>query len=134
MERNDLESLLSSQMMNAARTEKFRRRLIEERERIVAEWAAHGGASGSSDKWESRNMEERAVQITSDSVDRRIADDNLNLLAKVDLALQRIDDGTYTSCASCGGEIPAARLEAKPAVSLCIQCQELKDRGELQID
>ena len=60
-----------------------------------------------------------------------IADDNLNLLAKVDLALQRLDEGTYTRCAHCGGDIALARLEAKPAVSLCIHCQELKDRGEL---
>lgn len=107
---------------------------MEERERIVAEWAAHGGASGSGDNWESRNMEERAVQISNDSVDRRIADDNLNLIAKVDLALQRLADGTYTACAHCGEEIPEARLEAKPAVSLCIRCQELKDRGELRMD
>lgn len=119
-------------MMNAARTEEYRRRLLDERARIIAEWAAHGGGSGSSDDWNSRNLEERAVQIANDSVERRIVDDDLNLLAKVDLALRRLEDGTYTTCAHCGGEIPFERLEAKPAVSLCVPCQEMKDRGELK--
>lgn len=122
--------MLSCQMMKAPRTEEFRRRLLAERERIVTEWAAHGGG-GTSDDWNSRNLEERAVQIASDSVERRIAQDDRNLLAKVELALQRLDAGTYTTCANCGSEIPIERLEAKPAVSLCVPCQELKDRGEL---
>ena len=52
-------SMIGCKVMNAARTKEFRRRLFEERERIVTEWAAHGGASGSGDEWESRNMDRR---------------------------------------------------------------------------
>lgn len=74
------------------------------------------------------------MQIASDTVDRRIADDDRNLLAKIDFALLRLEEGTYTTCANCGSDIPIARLEAKPAVSLCVACQELKDRGELTMD
>jgi RNA polymerase-binding transcription factor DksA len=43
-------------------------------------------------------------------------------LGEVEHALAKLDDGTYGSCEGCGGPIPEARLEAKPAARLCIAC------------
>ena len=45
------------------------------------------------------------------------------LLANVDRALGHIADGTYGTCENCGQEITAARLEARPASVLCIDCK-----------
>jgi DnaK suppressor protein len=116
--------------MNATQTAEIRSRLIEERERIVAEWENHGGDGGPIDDWDLRDPEERAVQITSENVERQIAEDDLNLLRKVDFALKRLEDGTYEQCDRCGKTIPMERLMAKPSVSLCLSCQEAKDAGE----
>ena len=47
-------------------------------------------------------------------------------------ALERIDNGTYGNCRSCGLEISKARLEAVPNATQCIQCknaEEKKQRG-----
>ncbi|MGH8873411.1 MAG: TraR/DksA family transcriptional regulator [Acidimicrobiia bacterium] len=44
-------------------------------------------------------------------------------LANVDRALGHIEDGTYGTCEHCGQEIPVARLEARPAAVLCIDCK-----------
>jgi DnaK suppressor protein len=44
-------------------------------------------------------------------------------LANVDRALSRIEDGSYGTCENCGRQIPAARLEARPASVLCIDCK-----------
>ncbi|MDH4118729.1 MAG: TraR/DksA family transcriptional regulator [Acidimicrobiia bacterium] len=44
-------------------------------------------------------------------------------LDAVDAALARIEEGNYGVCASCGTEIPAARLEARPASILCVDCK-----------
>jgi DnaK suppressor protein len=121
--------VLSLQVMNAAQKEEIRRGLTTERQRIVAEWQNHGGEGGPIDHWESRNVEERAVQIASENVERRIALDDRNLLMKVDHALERLDAGTYETCENCGTAIPMERLMAKPSASLCIACQELKDAG-----
>jgi RNA polymerase-binding protein DksA len=44
-------------------------------------------------------------------------------LHAVEDALQRVEDGTYGTCAACGAEILAERLEALPAASLCVGCQ-----------
>ena len=45
------------------------------------------------------------------------------VLAQIDAALKRIDEGTYGTCVSCGGEIAPARLEAYAWASLCIDCK-----------
>lgn len=45
-------------------------------------------------------------------------------LGTVDAALGRLDDGTYGVCASCGEEIPAARLEFRPNAIRCVSCKE----------
>ena len=113
--------------MNAIMSTTIRERLISERERIIAEWRNHGGHTGPGDDWNLRDLEERAVQIASESVDRRIADDDLNLLRKVEHALKRLENGTHDQCEQCGGAIPPERLMAKPSVSLCVACQEDKD-------
>ncbi len=42
-------------------------------------------------------------------------------------ALQRIRCGEYGYCIECGDEIPAARLAAKPATPICLDCQALLD-------
>ena len=43
-------------------------------------------------------------------------------LAEVEHALAKLEEGTYGRCESCGQPIAPARLEAKPAARLCINC------------
>ena len=43
-------------------------------------------------------------------------------LDEVEDALSKIESNTYGVCENCGKEIPAARLEAKPAARYCIDC------------
>jgi len=43
-------------------------------------------------------------------------------LEDIEVALQKLDDGTYGRCEGCGGPIAEARLEAMPAARLCITC------------
>jgi len=43
-------------------------------------------------------------------------------IRQIEQALRRIDEGTYGSCARCGAAIAAARLQALPDASLCIDC------------
>lgn len=45
-------------------------------------------------------------------------------------ALGRLDKGTYGLCTSCGEEIPAERLEAIPAASLCITCKQKQQQQQ----
>jgi DnaK suppressor protein len=43
-------------------------------------------------------------------------------LADLDLALERLDDGTYGVCERCGRPIPAERLAARPSARTCVAC------------
>jgi len=60
----------------------------------------------------------------------RIRDRERKLLAKIDEALQRIDDGTYGRCESCGDPIGIERLKARPVTTLCIACKEVEEAAE----
>ena len=50
-------------------------------------------------------------------------------LGAIEVALERIEDGTYGSCENCGGVISKARLNAIPYASLCIKCAQQAERG-----
>lgn len=52
------------------------------------------------------------------------------LLGKLDLALKKIDDGTFGQCESCEEPIGKKRLEARPETGLCIRCKEDQERDE----
>ena len=51
-----------------------------------------------------------------------LANSLVETLQEVEHALEKFDAGTYGVCENCGSEIPEARLEAKPAARLCINC------------
>ena len=52
-----------------------------------------------------------------------------NLLAEVNAALARLDDGTYGTCTACGRRIPDERLEAVPWASLCLDDKRKQEGG-----
>jgi DnaK suppressor protein len=51
-------------------------------------------------------------------------------LAKLDLALKKIDDGSFGVCVECDELIAKKRLEARPETQLCIRCKEDQERDE----
>lgn len=123
-------SALDCQTMNTTQIAEIRQLLLDERERIFAEMEKHGNDAVNGSDWNLRDQEELAVRISSGKVDQRIAADDLNLLRKVDFALLRLENGTYEHCEHCGAIIPMDRLRAKPSVSLCLACQEIKDAAK----
>jgi RNA polymerase-binding protein DksA len=50
-------------------------------------------------------------------------------LARIEHALERMDDGTYGTCERCGQPISRERLLARPAATLCIDDQRMADRA-----
>jgi RNA polymerase-binding transcription factor DksA len=65
---------------------------------------------------------EQAVDLADDEALEGV-DDVLRAEAQqVRLALTRIDNGTYGTCANCGEAIPRARLEVQPTAARCMKC------------
>ena len=78
---------------------------------------------------------DQARDTEDDSFSNLVVDVNLaeidrdaDELRRIDGALARISEGSYGLCASCGQEIPQARLQAEPTAVRCVQCQELYER------
>ena len=53
------------------------------------------------------------------------------MLRAVDEALERIEKKTYGICGNCEKRIRKSRLRTIPFVRLCINCQELEEKGEI---
>jgi DnaK suppressor protein len=52
-----------------------------------------------------------------------LADALAKQVTEIDEAVAAIEAGTYGVCSSCGQDIPAARLEARPSSTLCVSCK-----------
>lgn len=57
-----------------------------------------------------------------------LLDEARTMLADLDAAEQRLDDGRYGTCGACGHEIAAERLDALPATLTCVECAEQSPR------
>lgn len=51
-----------------------------------------------------------------------------SVLLQLKLALQRLDEGTYGTCESCGEPIGKARLQAFPRATMCVACKQREER------
>jgi DnaK suppressor protein len=100
--------------MTKTRLAQFKEKLLEE-QKIVKRSLRH-------------QLEEQDDR--NDEVLEPLADSEEKLLEKILLALEKIDNGSYGICVSCSHEIPLERLEAKPSVSLCLDCQKKHETPE----
>jgi DnaK suppressor protein len=73
---------------------------------------------------ESANHPDLADRASSET-DRAI-----ELISKIDAAMQRIDEGTYGYCEETGEPISLKRLDARPIATLSIEAQERHERRE----
>ena len=60
----------------------------------------------------------------------RLRDREKFLLKKIEMALKRIEEGTFGICERCEEEIAPKRLEARPVTTLCIRCKEEQEKKE----
>ncbi len=57
-----------------------------------------------------------------------VANNARDLLLQNELALERIADGSYGMCESCGNPIGKLRLQAAPRATLCLDCKKKQER------
>jgi RNA polymerase-binding protein DksA len=118
-------------------TDRFRTVLLEERERVQKAIANlrddHPGSLDEEVEEIAATSDNHLAETASATLDREIdytlEENSGHVLAELDAALKRLDDGTYGVCTSCGQEIAPERLEAYPWASLCIHCKRESERG-----
>ncbi|MHB8886205.1 RNA polymerase-binding protein DksA [Methylovirgula sp. HY1] len=76
------------------------------------------------------DLADRASSETDRAIELRARDRQRKLIAKIDAALGRLDDGTYGYCEETGEPISLKRLDARPIATLSIEAQERHERRE----
>lgn len=76
------------------------------------------------------DMADRASSESDRALELRTRDRQRKLIAKIDAALKRIEDGTYGYCEETGDPIGIARLDARPIATLSLEAQEMHERRE----
>ncbi|MBB3064667.1 MULTISPECIES: RNA polymerase-binding protein DksA [Limibacillus] len=115
--------------MNPVMREYFRRKLLAWRGELLRE-SEETLQHLQSESLQEADIADRASLETDRSLELRTRDRERKLIAKIDMALQRIEDGTYGYCEETDEPISLRRLEARPIATLSIEAQERHERME----
>lgn len=116
-------------------TDHFRARLEDERGRVVGalENLRSENAGSMDDEVDESHQDNHLAETASVTLDREIdyslEESEARVLAAIDAALKRIDDGRFGQCERCGQAIEPQRLEALPWATLCIDDQRREEQG-----
>jgi RNA polymerase-binding protein DksA len=114
--------------------DRFRDLLLQERSRVKAaidnlheENPGSIGDETGEDAVYDNHLADTATVTYDRELDYTLEENSEHVLAEIEAALKRIDDGTYGTCTNCGTTIPPERLEARPWATLCIDCKRLRE-------
>ncbi|GAJ27644.1 RNA polymerase-binding protein DksA [Acidomonas methanolica] len=119
----------SEEFMNPLQVEYFRQKLLRWRADLLKE-ADETLASLSEGGIHEADITDRASVETDRALELRTRDRARKLIVKINLALQRVENGTYGFCEETGDPIGLKRLEARPIATLSIEAQERHERME----
>jgi DnaK suppressor protein len=115
--------------MNDRQREYFRRKLLTWKDDILRESVETLNAL-QSETDNHPDIADRASSETDRAIELRARDRQRKLIAKIDAAIGRIDEGTYGFCEETGEPISLRRLDARPIATLSIEAQERHERRE----
>jgi DnaK suppressor protein len=115
--------------MNERQRDYFRTRLLAWREDILKE-AKETLLHLQEENQNHPDIADRASSETDRAIELRARDRQRKLIAKIDEALGRLEDGTYGYCEETGEPISLRRLEARPIATLSVEAQERHERRE----
>ncbi|HYH86090.1 MAG TPA: TraR/DksA family transcriptional regulator [Pyrinomonadaceae bacterium] len=72
-----------------------------------------------------KDVADQSVKDVNQEIEYRLSERESQLVADIDQALMRLDEGSYGVCASCGKDIPERRLDALPTARYDAECQAL---------
>lgn len=119
--------------MDASQVSVYRSSLEDERVRLIAaieEYERQSQETLSDVSGENNYRDHMADQGSATfarELDMTLEEQARDNLAQIERALERIERGTYGTCARCGTTIPEARLEAMPEAELCVSCKEREE-------
>jgi DnaK suppressor protein len=118
--------------MDKKKLEQFKKRL-ETRQQELRRTVTRTEQDGrTADDEATQDIADRAASSYNKEFLFHQSNNDRQLLNMVETALDRIREGSFGECISCGKEINAKRLEAVPWTRHCIECQEKLEQGLLE--
>ena len=105
--------------------------LVEQRELLARIRRGRGGLKeGAVELAEASlgDLADRPVLTPEAEIGYEVVDQRAQLLAQIEIALKKLEEGTYGRCEVCDEAIPPARLQALPFAIRCTRCQEELER------
>jgi DnaK suppressor protein len=115
--------------MNERQREYFRRKLMGWKDEILRE-ARETIQNLQAETTPFADLADRASTEAERQLELRTRDRQRKLIAKIDSALRRLEDGSYGFCEETGEPISLKRLDARPIATLSIEAQERHERRE----
>jgi DnaK suppressor protein len=115
--------------MDKVKIEEFRQLLQEQMDQLLRD-AEKTVSDMNDEKTNFPDPTDRASLESDRNFELRIRDRERKLINKIREAIERLDEGEYGICESCGEEIGEARLRARPVTTLCIECKTEQERQE----
>jgi DnaK suppressor protein len=114
--------------MNDRQREYFRKKLLDWKEEILR--SSRETLENLQDSEQHPDLTDRASSETDRALELRARDRQRKLIAKIDAALERIEDGSYGYCEETGEPISVKRLDARPIATLSVEAQERHEKRE----
>jgi DnaK suppressor protein len=115
--------------MNERQRLYFRQKLLTWKEEIIRQ-TKETLAGLHEESTQHADLADRATSETDRALELRARDRQRKLIAKIDAALARIEDGSYGYCEETGEPIGLKRLDARPIATLSVEAQERHERRE----
>lgn len=125
----DYEPSDDEEFMNDRQKEFFRRKLIEWKDSMLDQ-SRDTVQTMQEDTTNIPDLADRASVETDRALELRTRDRQRKLIAKIEAALRRIEDGSYGYCEVTGDPISLRRLAARPIATLSLEAQEMHERRE----
>nr|WP_187148676.1 RNA polymerase-binding protein DksA [Methylocella silvestris] len=119
----------SETFMNERQRDYFRRKLLAWKEDILRE-SRETLVALQTENENHPDVADRASSETDRAIELRARDRQRKLIAKIESALGRLDDGTYGYCEETGEPISLKRLDARPIATLSVEAQERHEKRE----
>jgi len=114
--------------MNETQREYFQQKLLDWKDEILR--SSRETLENLQESEQHPDIADRATSESDRALELRARDRQRKLIAKIDEALERIDDGTYGYCEETGDPISIKRLDARPIATLSVEAQERHERRE----
>lgn len=110
--------------------EEIKKDLEKQRETLLAEAGVILGSGLNQTNETLTDLGDQASAEADQNFLLRLREREQKLLKKIDEAIDRINEGTFGICESCGGQISIKRLKARPVTTLCIDCKTKQEAEE----